>query len=78
MGLYSKTDVELKNAAIYHKLGLDLEIDRLECLSHVAKRMKTNLCKKQDAVLKAFELKMSTNKFLGKKGWARKRQQRNL
>ena len=33
-------------------MGFDLEIGRLECLSHVLKRMKTNLCKKQEVVLK--------------------------
>ena len=48
----NKTDAALKEAKIYTTLGFDLEIGRLECLSHVLKRMKTNLCKKQEAVLK--------------------------
>ena len=48
----NKTDAALKEAKIYDTLGFDLEIGRLECLSHVLKRMKSNLCKKQVAVLK--------------------------
>ena len=42
----------LKYARVYQQLGQELEINRLECLSHVAKRMKINLCNRQDAVLK--------------------------
>ena len=48
----NKTDAALKDADIYKTFGLDLQIGRLECLSHVLKRMKTNLCKKQEVVLK--------------------------
>ena len=48
----TKTDAAIKEAKIYNTLGFDLEIGRLECLSHVLKRMKSNLCKKQEAVLK--------------------------
>ena len=48
----NKTDAALKDAKIYTSFGLDFEIDRLECLSHVLKRMKTNLCKRQESVLK--------------------------
>ena len=48
----NKTDAALKDADIYKTLGFDLEIRRLECLSHALKRMKTNLCKKQEVLLK--------------------------
>ena len=48
----NKTDEALKKADVYAKLGLNLHIDRFECLSHVVKRMKTNLCLRQKAVLK--------------------------
>ena len=48
----NKTDATLKYADIYKTLGFDLEIGRMECLSHALKRMKTNLCKKQEVVLK--------------------------
>ena len=48
----NKTDTAIKQAKIYNTLSFDLEIGRLECLSHVLKRMKSNLCKKQEAVQK--------------------------
>ena len=48
----NKTNAALKDAKIYTSFGLDLEIDRLECLSHVLKRMETNLCKRQESVQK--------------------------
>ena len=48
----NKTDAALKDADIYKTLGFDLEIGRSECLSHVLKRMKTNIRKKQEVVLK--------------------------
>ena len=40
----NKTIEALKDARVYQQLGEDLDISRLECLSHVAKRMKINLC----------------------------------
>ena len=42
----------VKDARVHHELGLDLDIHRLECLSHVVKRMKINLCNRQESVLK--------------------------
>ena len=49
----NKTDIAIKDADIYKTLGFDdLEIGRLECLSHVLKRMKANLCHKQEVSLK--------------------------
>ena len=48
----NKTDAALKDAKVYTNFGLDFDIDRLECLSHVLKRMKANLCKRQESVLK--------------------------
>ena len=48
----NKTIEALKDAQVYHQLGVDVEINRLECLSHVVKRMKINLCNRQEAVLK--------------------------
>ena len=48
----NKTDAALKDAEIYKTLGFDLEIGGLECISNVLKRMNTNLCKKQEVVLK--------------------------
>ena len=69
----NKTDAALKDADIYNSLGFDLEIGRLECLSHVLKRMKTNLCKKQEVVLKdARTSKKVYTKELIKKGKSKK------
>ena len=48
----NKTIEALKDARVYQQLGQNFEISRLECLSHVAKRMKINLCNRQEAVLK--------------------------
>ena len=39
----NKTIEALKDARVYQQLGEDLKINRLECLSHVARRMKINL-----------------------------------
>ena len=69
----NKTDEAIKEADIYKILGFDLEIGRLECLIHVLKRMKTNLCKKQEVVLKdARNSKKVHTKELMKKGKIRK------
>ena len=69
----NKTDAAIKEADIYKTLGFDLEIGRLECLSHVLKRMKTNLFKKQEVVLKdARTSKKVHTKELMKKGKSRK------
>ena len=69
----NKTDAALKEAKIYANLGFDLEIGRLECLSHVLKRMKTNLCKKQEAVLKESRTSYKVHtKELMKKGKSKK------
>ena len=48
----NKTIKALKDALVYQQLGQDLEINRLECLSHVVKRIKINLCNLHEAVLK--------------------------
>ena len=48
----NKTIEALKEAQVYQQLGQNFEISRLECLSHVAKRMKINFCHRQEAVLK--------------------------
>ena len=48
----NKTFKALKDARVYQQLGEDLNINRLECFSHVVKRMKINLCNRQKAVLK--------------------------
>ena len=50
----NKTDETLRKANIYEHLACEnvSEIGRMECLSHVVKRMKTNLSKRQQAVLK--------------------------
>ena len=64
----NKTDVALKEAKVYANLVFDLEIGRLECLSHVLKRMKTNLCKKQEAVLKESRTYKVNTQELMKKG----------
>ena len=47
----NKTIEALKDARVYQELGKDLEINRLECLSHVAKK-NINLCNRQNSVLK--------------------------
>ena len=49
----NKTIEALKDARVYQQFGQNLEINRLECLSHVVKKMKINLCNRQKAVLKA-------------------------
>ena len=69
----TKTDAALKDAEIYKKLGFVLEIGSPECLSHVLKRMKSNLCKKQEVVLKdAITSKKVHIKELIKKGKSKK------
>ena len=52
----NKTHEDLRKANLYSDLGTS-SIDHLECLSHVAKRMKTNLCKRQDKVMKSVRSK---------------------
>ena len=75
----NKTDAALKDADIYKTLGFDLEIGRLECLSHVLKRMKTNLCKKQEVVLKdARASKKVHTKELMKEGKTKKQASKML
>ena len=69
----NKTDAALKDADIHNTLGFDIEIGRLECLSHVLKGMKSNLCKKQEVVLKdARTSKKVHTKELMKKGKSKK------
>ena len=56
----------MRRSRIYQKHGYYYEIGRLECLSHVVKRLKTNLNKRQEAVpkesrtTKRAEIKLST------------------
>ena len=52
----NKTHEALSKANLYQHLGIE-SIDHLECLSHVAKRMKTNLCKRQDKVMNSVRSK---------------------
>ena len=52
----NKTHEVLRKANLYDHLGIS-SIGHLECLSHVAKRMKTNLCKRQDKVMKSIRSK---------------------
>ena len=47
----NKTYEVLRKADLYREVGADIE--RLECLAHVAKRLKTNLCKAQEKCLKS-------------------------
>ena len=47
----NKTYEILRQEDIYSQLGF--QIERLECLAHVAKRVKTNLCKAQEKALKS-------------------------
>ena len=47
----NKTHEVLRKAKLYQHLGID-SIEHLECLSHVAKRLKANLCKRQDKLMK--------------------------
>ena len=47
----NKTYDVLRQADIYRDVGDDIE--RFECLAHVAKRLKTNLCKAQEKTLKS-------------------------
>ena len=46
-----QTHEVLRKGKLYQHLGID-SIEHLECLSHVAKRMKTNLCKRQNKLMK--------------------------
>ena len=39
----NKTIEAIKDARVYQKLELDLEINRLDCMSHVVKKRKINL-----------------------------------
>ena len=48
----NKTHEALHIVNPYHHLGID-EIQRFECLSHVCKRLKINLCNRRDKVMKA-------------------------
>ena len=52
----NKTHEVLRKANLYNHLGIS-SIGHLECLSHVAKRLKTNLCKRQDKVMKSVRSK---------------------
>ncbi|KAI6661845.1 hypothetical protein LOD99_9797 [Oopsacas minuta] len=45
----NKADLALQEADIYVKNGLEFQIDRLECLSHVCKMLKAILSKRQEA-----------------------------
>ena len=62
----NKTDETLRRSRIYQEHGYYHDIGRLECLSHVVKRLKANLNKRQEAVLKESrttkraEIKLST------------------
>ena len=47
----NKTHEVLRKANLDHHLGID-SIEHLECLSHVAKRLKANLCKRQYKLMK--------------------------
>ena len=47
----NKTSEVLRQEDIYSHVGC--QIERLECLAHVAKRIKTNLCKAQEKSLKS-------------------------
>ena len=47
----NKTHDVLRQKDIYRDVGSAIE--RLECLAHVAKRIKTNLCKAQEKTLKS-------------------------
>ena len=48
----NKTHESLRKENVYEHLGIH-EIERLECLDHVAKRMKINLCNAQEKLLKS-------------------------
>ena len=47
----NKTFEVLKKANLYEDLNVEM-MEHMECLSHVAKRMKINLCKRQEKILK--------------------------
>ena len=49
----NKTFEVLKKANLYEDLNVEM-MEQMECLIHVAKRMKTNLCKRQEKILKYF------------------------
>ena len=48
----NKTHESLRKEKVYEHLGIH-EIERMECLAHVAKRMKINLCNAQEKLLKS-------------------------
>ena len=48
----NKTHESLRKENVYEHLGIH-EIERMECLDHVAKRMKINLCNAQEKLLKS-------------------------
>ncbi|KAI6654474.1 hypothetical protein LOD99_870 [Oopsacas minuta] len=57
--LLNAADLALQESDIYVKNGVEFQIDRLECLSHVCKRLKANLSKRQEAVLKETRISKS-------------------
>ena len=69
----NKTHDVLAKAGIYNDIPDAPTIKRFECITHVAKRMKTNLHKRQDKVLKTARAeKASLTRSYSKKGLSKK------
>ena len=57
----NKTHEALRNAGVYEHLGI-ADIERLECLAHVAKRIKINICNAQEKFLKSKRIEKEIQK----------------
>ena len=69
----NKTHDVLAKAGVYKDLGDAPTIERFECIAHVAKRLKSNLHKRQDKVLKTARAdKVAMSRSLTKKGLGKK------
>ena len=69
----SKTHDVFAKAGVYKDVCDGPTIDRFECIAHVAKRLKTNLFKRQEKVLKTARAdKAAMSRALSKKGLGKK------
>ena len=69
----NKTHDVLAKAGIYNEIRDAPTIDRFECIAHVAKRLKSNLHKRQEKVLKTARAdKAAMSRTLSKKGFGKK------
>ena len=63
----TKTHQKLHSAGLYKHLGIH-EIERIECLAHVCKRIKINIIRRQEKALKLNKAERNLQKQLLAKG----------